>query len=123
MKPAAPVTRVFPMQKCDQKNATRKRLHCDRQPFLVKYASMNDFAPGLQLIGFAYLIGSIPFGYLVGRFVGKIDIRQQGSGNIGATNVGRVLGSKWGLFVFALDLLKGLVPVALLSKALIGAAS
>jgi glycerol-3-phosphate acyltransferase PlsY len=60
----------------------------------------------------AYLVGATPVGYLVGRIVGKIDIRQHGSGNIGATNVGRVLGARWGFFVFALDLLKGLGPVA-----------
>lgn len=58
-----------------------------------------------------YLIGSIPFGLLVGRMKG-VDVRKQGSGNIGATNVGRVLGARYGLAVFALDLLKGLVPVA-----------
>src|SRR5262245_53503019 len=73
---------------------------------------MNDLAPGLQLVALAYLTGSTPFGYIVGRLVGKIDIRQHGSGNIGATNVGRVLGSRWGFVVLALDLLKGLVPVA-----------
>jgi acyl phosphate:glycerol-3-phosphate acyltransferase len=72
---------------------------------------MNQFAPGLQLVFLAYLVGSVPFGYLTGRLVGKIDIRQHGSGNIGATNVGRVLGSKWGIVVLVLDLLKGLVPV------------
>lgn len=75
-------------------------------------ARMNDVAPGLQLVFLAYLIGSVPFGYLVGRLVGKIDIRQHGSGNIGATNVGRVLGNKWGVIVLALDFVKGLVPVA-----------
>lgn len=84
---------------------------------------MNDFAPGLQLIAFAYLVGTVPFGFLAGRFVGKIDIRQHGSGNIGATNVGRVLGGKWGMLVFVLDFLKGLVPVALLSRVIIGTES
>lgn len=59
-----------------------------------------------------YLVGSIPFGYLAGRLRG-IDIRQHGSRNVGATNVGRVLGKKWGLSVFALDVLKGGLPVAL----------
>src|SRR5215216_693356 len=57
------------------------------------------------LIG-SYLLGSIPFGFLAGRFVG-IDIRQRGSGNIGATNVVRVLGKGYGYPVFALDVLKG----------------
>lgn len=58
----------------------------------------------------AYLIGSIPFGLLIGQMKG-VDIRKQGSGNIGATNVGRVLGKKFGLAAFVLDMLKGLVPV------------
>jgi len=54
----------------------------------------------------SYLLGSIPFGYLAGRLVG-IDIRQAGSGNVGATNVVRVLGKGYGYPVFALDFLKG----------------
>ena len=57
------------------------------------------------LVG-SYLLGSIPFGYLAGRLVG-IDIRQAGSGNVGATNVVRVLGKGYGYPVFALDFLKG----------------
>jgi len=56
------------------------------------------------------LIGGIPFGYLTGHFVLKDDIRSYGSGNIGATNVGRVLGWNWGAFVLLLDALKGLIP-------------
>jgi len=59
----------------------------------------------------AYLIGSIPFGYLIARARG-VDIFKAGSGNIGATNVGRVIGRKWGLLVFALDVLKGALPIA-----------
>lgn len=59
----------------------------------------------------AYLCGAIPFGLLVGWARG-IDIRTRGSGNIGATNAGRVLGTGFGILVFALDLLKGLLPVA-----------
>lgn len=61
----------------------------------------------------AYLIGAIPFGYLVARIVKGIDIRQHGSGNIGATNVGRVLGWGWFFPVFFLDVLKGAGPVLL----------
>ena len=61
-------------------------------------------------VAVAYLIGSIPFGYLTARWVRGIDIRTVGSGNIGATNVGRVLGFRFFLLVFALDLLKGLLP-------------
>lgn len=60
----------------------------------------------------AYLIGSIPFGLLIGLTRG-IDIRQHGSKNIGATNAGRVLGRRWGSLCFALDVLKGAVPVLL----------
>lgn len=59
-----------------------------------------------------YLLGSCPNGYLVSRARG-VDIRKQGSGNIGATNVLRVLGKKWGYLVFALDVLKGFVAVRL----------
>ena len=60
----------------------------------------------------SYLLGSIPFGYIVARAHG-IDIRQHGSGNIGATNVMRTLGKKAGWTVFACDTLKGLVAVIL----------
>src|SRR5260370_28616342 len=58
----------------------------------------------------AYFIGAIPFGYLVARSRG-VDIMRQGSGNIGATNVGRVLGRGYGILVFVLDFLKGALPV------------
>jgi glycerol-3-phosphate acyltransferase PlsY len=58
----------------------------------------------------SYLLGSIPFGYLAGRVAG-IDIRKTGSGNIGATNVVRVLGKFYGYPVFFLDFLKGLGAV------------
>src|SRR2546430_17725731 len=54
----------------------------------------------------SYLLGSIPFGYIAGRIAG-IDIRKAGSGNIGATNVVRVLGKRYGYPVFVLDFLKG----------------
>ena len=57
-----------------------------------------------------YLLGSIPWAYIIGRFNG-IDIRKHGSGNVGATNVLRVLGKKWGYVCFALDFLKGVLPV------------
>lgn len=66
-------------------------------------------ATAIAWIVAAYLIGAVPFGYLVGRAHG-IDIRTLGSGNIGATNVGRVLGRGWGLLCLLLDLLKGLTP-------------
>jgi glycerol-3-phosphate acyltransferase PlsY len=57
----------------------------------------------------AYVVGSIPFGLIVGLSKG-IDPRKQGSGNIGATNVGRLLGGKFFALVFTLDLLKGFLP-------------
>ena len=72
---------------------------------------MSESVLGILLCIAAYFAGATPFGYLVARLIGRIDIRQHGSGNIGATNVGRVLGTKWGLFVFALDFGKGTVPV------------
>ncbi len=58
----------------------------------------------------SYLLGSIPAGYIAGRLA-KIDIREAGSGNIGATNVVRVLGKAYGYPVFAFDFLKGLAAV------------
>ncbi len=61
----------------------------------------------------AYLIGSIPFGFLAGKLNG-IDLREHGSRNIGATNAIRVLGKAWGIPVFILDFLKGLLPLLFL---------
>lgn len=58
----------------------------------------------------AYACGSIPFGVLIARMKG-VDIRREGSGNIGATNVGRILGRKFGIVCFLLDALKGGAPV------------
>lgn len=58
----------------------------------------------------SYLIGSIPFGLLIGKWNG-IDVRTAGSCNIGATNVTRILGKKWGIPCFFLDALKGYLPV------------
>jgi glycerol-3-phosphate acyltransferase PlsY len=63
----------------------------------------------IALIPGAYLIGSIPFGLIVGLAKG-VDPRKAGSGNIGATNVGRLLGTKFFFIVFLLDLLKGAIP-------------
>jgi glycerol-3-phosphate acyltransferase PlsY len=63
----------------------------------------------------AYLAGSIPSAYFAGRVRG-IDLRQHGSGNLGATNVVRVLGAKIGAAVFIVDLLKGFLPVYFLPR-------
>ena len=57
----------------------------------------------------AYLIGAIPFGFLIGKIRG-VDVRTVGSKNIGATNVFRTVGKKWGLLAFFCDVMKGLVP-------------
>lgn len=57
----------------------------------------------------AYLCGSIPFGFIIGRMRG-VDVRTVGSKNIGATNVYRTVGKKWGFLAFFCDFLKGLVP-------------
>ncbi|MDD5084774.1 MAG: glycerol-3-phosphate 1-O-acyltransferase PlsY [Candidatus Omnitrophica bacterium] len=62
----------------------------------------------------AYIVGSIPTAYLVGKFAKRMDIRREGSGNVGATNVFRVIGVKWGFFVLACDIVKGLFVVTLL---------
>ncbi len=58
----------------------------------------------------SYLLGSIPSGYLAGKCNG-LDLRNEGSGNIGATNALRVLGKKWGYTVFAADFIKGILGV------------
>lgn len=63
-------------------------------------------------IPIAFLAGSIPFGLLIGK-VNGIDIREHGSGNIGATNLGRVLGRRFFFACFFLDMFKGLVPTLL----------
>ena len=72
---------------------------------MTKYLVM---ALGVSLVG--YLFGSLPTGHLVGRFLG-VDISKHGSGNIGATNVLRVLGRRWGYLVFFIDTLKGFLAV------------
>lgn len=65
----------------------------------------------------AFLLGGIPFGFIAGRMRG-IDLRKEGSGNIGATNAIRVLGKTWGFPVFLLDVLKAYIPLVLLNQAL-----
>lgn len=69
----------------------------------------------IACLAVAYVAGSIPFGVIIGRLKG-IDIRAHGSMNIGATNVGRVLGRKFGVICFALDFLKGALPVIVASS-------
>ena len=67
----------------------------------------------IWLPAFAYLLGSIPWGVVLTRAFTSVDVRQQGSGNIGTTNVSRVAGSTLGLLTFFGDVLKGTVPVYL----------
>jgi acyl-phosphate glycerol 3-phosphate acyltransferase len=63
----------------------------------------------------AYLVGAVPFGVLVARWRG-VDLLRQGSGNIGATNVGRLLGRRFGALVFLLDFAKGALPVLVATR-------
>jgi len=69
----------------------------------------------LLAVAIGYVAGSIPSAYIAGKARG-IDLRKHGSGNLGATNVIRVLGTKIGLVVFALDVAKGALPVLLLPR-------
>jgi glycerol-3-phosphate acyltransferase PlsY len=64
-----------------------------------------------------YFLGAIPFGFIAGKLKG-VDLRTQGSGNIGATNAYRVLGKGWGVAVFLLDFAKAFVPLFVLGRAL-----
>jgi len=65
----------------------------------------------------AYLIGSIPTAYIFGRMLKNLDIREHGSGNMGATNAFRVLGKVPGTLVLVLDIVKGIIPVTFLANA------
>jgi len=66
----------------------------------------------------SYLVGSIPTAYIFGRALKGVDIRQFGSRNVGATNALRLLGKGWGITVLCLDILKGFLPVFLLTNLL-----
>jgi len=78
---------------------------------------MTILPAALLMCAGCYLAGAIPFGVLAGKLKG-IDIRTQGSRNVGATNAGRLLGRRWGIGVFILDVAKGLLPVLLCGSAL-----
>lgn len=62
-------------------------------------------------LAISYLLGAMPFGLLISRTCCGIDPREQGSGNIGATNVGRLCGTRYGAMTLVLDVLKGFLPV------------
>jgi len=66
----------------------------------------------IALIGFAYLLGSIPSGYVLGKLSG-VDVRRVGSGNVGATNVARAVGRGQGILTLLADAIKGMLPVAI----------
>lgn len=68
----------------------------------------------LLYLTLAYLIASIPFGLVVAKIFSNKDLRNEGSNNIGATNVARIVGKKWAMLVFCLDSFKGYIPVALI---------
>ena len=80
--------------------------------------SLLSLAPNLLVLLAAYLLGSIPSGWLAARWLAGIDLRQEGSGSTGATNVLRVVGKGPALVVFVLDVLKGTAAV-LLAKAVL----
>ncbi len=67
----------------------------------------------ISWFAFVYLLGSVPFGLLLARVFCRIDIREAGSGNVGATNVARLCGTGWGVLTLILDALKGALPVAI----------
>jgi glycerol-3-phosphate acyltransferase PlsY len=71
---------------------------------------VNAYALAVLAVAAAYLIGAIPFGYLIFYWARGVDIRTVGSGNIGATNVGRQLGFRYFVLVFLLDVAKGFLP-------------
>ncbi|MGI9090567.1 MAG: glycerol-3-phosphate 1-O-acyltransferase PlsY, partial [Gemmatimonadaceae bacterium] len=75
---------------------------------------LGHLSPLIALV-IAYLAGSVPAAYLAGKWRG-VDLRKHGSGNLGATNVVRVLGGRMGAAVFAFDVLKGFLPVLLLPR-------
>lgn len=71
---------------------------------------MEMYIPVFLGVAVSYLIGSIPTAFIVGKAHG-LDIREHGSGNVGATNVYRVVGKAWGILSLILDALKGFIPV------------
>lgn len=79
---------------------------------------MNGAVVGLSAaaVAAAYLIGAIPFGFLLAKWLRGVDIRTVGSGNIGATNVGRFMGFRFFVVVFLFDAAKGLLPTLYLPK-------
>lgn len=84
---------------------------------------LSTIVLGVFLILLAYLLGSIPTGYLVGKYLQGIDIREHGSGSTGATNVLRTLGKKAGISVLIIDMLKGMLGIALVKALYLNSAN
>ncbi len=82
---------------------------------------MMDTLLSIAVIAGAYLVGSIPTSYLVGRLAAGIDIREHGSGNIGASNLTVQVGAKWAVPVVVFDVaIKGSIPVLIASEKVLG---
>jgi glycerol-3-phosphate acyltransferase PlsY len=113
------VRRLFSLADVQKRNnaalSIRQAAFLLRLPSSTAQLMTSPFAELITIL-LAYLCGSSPFGLLIARTVAGIDIRKEGSGNIGATNVGRVLGAKWGIAALLLDALKGLLPVLLIPR-------
>ena len=84
-------------------------------PFPTSSPIPKGMIETILALGLGFLLGSLPCGFWLARAKG-VDIRKKGSGNIGATNVGRILGKEWGYLVFALDALKGWLAVWLAAE-------
>jgi glycerol-3-phosphate acyltransferase PlsY len=80
-------------------------------------------APLVGLVLFAYLLGAVPFGLVVGKLFFQTDVRLVGSGNIGATNVARAAGKKAAILVLALDTLKSFLPAWIVRVSLVPGAA
>ncbi|HHY68806.1 MAG TPA: glycerol-3-phosphate 1-O-acyltransferase PlsY [Bacillota bacterium] len=72
-----------------------------------------DWTLLLLISALGYFLGSVPCGVIIAKFAGVHDLMSRGSGNIGATNVSRVLGAKYGAIVLVLDMTKGIIPAYL----------
>lgn len=78
----------------------------------VSAPTMDEFGRlWVPLMALGYGCGSLPFAYWIVLWVSGRDVRREGSGNVGATNVARVAGKRWGAVTLALDALKGALPV------------
>ena len=82
--------------------------------------NLTSSLPALALLLVSYLLGSIPFGVILAKFLGGVDVRKAGSGNIGATNVARVAGPAAGVLTLLLDVAKGWFAVWLAARLMHG---